>query len=586
MLPNIKIFSWALLSLLLCFSTYTLAENLESKASKFSDYLALSKKIELSKNPYWYLLLRLYSGNRSEIQDANFFLSVDNTKNDFVVNPEKELTAFLKALLNSPSNEAHPLCKFPLRSRWIINSLAIPSDYFSSVQCEQLERFMQSFRHDKFSVLFMDERINTVMNMMGHIGIKLYSTDSSMQDRVISYITILHSFNPAKMFYDALIDGGEGQLNLYNFSYIRSFYLQQENRSMWQYDARITASQGEKILWQLWELKGRKGRYTYLAYNCVNPLIDLMRVADDSLNQTFLKKHKNRVKYWYSPLEYIQFLATEGYLKNANQPKVYLSEEGEKIVNVTGKKVAEKKIRHILDKKATSRFAMGLGYEQAKKEQPSHTLLTASFDLHGSFLGDNHLTEFTEYELRILSFDASLNTQDNSISFDEVNLYAVKYLPQISLNVASLSWQAKLGGNQFYKGDKGNKANSLFAPNGLLGVGLSHYFQGKILIWGLLNARYIHPNNSDNALLWNNELGVSLPHNVAREEFKSTFYYWNYLNDVSWILPRFRWVLNWKINTAYELNLTTSMMMNNRQKKSEDADFSNLRSVLSLAYYF
>lgn len=571
----------------------------DSQEDELSSYQQRAQQFNLSAHPYWHLLLRL-SDNRSDVQDASFFFSIPSTSTDaFLVDAGKELAHFLRALLLSPLNQSHPLCLFPLRSRWLIKKLALPTTHFSSLSCLKLDKFMNRYLSDKIAVVFIDERVNTLPNMMGHIGLRLYANTSSSSDQVVSYVTILHTLNPLSMLYDALIEGGEGRLNIYDLKQTLAYYLEDEKRSVWQYDMPLHRQQMETILLQLWELAGRQSRYAYLSYNCLTPLIELLQVADSTFNRTWKSAQQQRLKGWHSPLEFIQFLADHQYFTHHEPTAIYLSDADRQWAETTKTEVdmpADKDnnstargtktaltIRNqqvnLLNKAKTSRLSLGLSHRaDDASENEQQSFFDLSFDVYGSLLSDNHRTDFTEYELRVLGADITIPATKNSPILQELALYSVKYLPTFNGDLSSLSWQVSAGGTN---------DDPSFVPQLLGGIGLAYRLNHNLFLWGLLNADYIWQESANdqrhsNAFIIDNELGIIIDFSLWGEVFKSSFYVWSYIHEDRPNLPRFKWVFNWRVNRDYALNFNILTKTPRHATRHTD----NVVGTLSVSRYF
>lgn len=244
----------------------------------------------LHLNPVWQALLHA-NQNQNRINDPAFLLSLP----DFSL--QQELSLNLEQLFMSEDRQDR-WCRFPARTFWLAQQLGWPLPDLQ--HCKGLQEFMVRAPMDDLYLVYASENLTQPSSMMGHILLKLEGEkpDGRKAEHAISFFTELQGINVPKIIYDSLIAGKTGYYALSPYSEKRDYYLQLEQRNVWEYRIKLTDAQKQLVQYHLWELKETQLTYLFTTYNCATlthfilSLIAPEMLADDA--------------NWLSPLDVVK----------------------------------------------------------------------------------------------------------------------------------------------------------------------------------------------------------------------------------------------------------------------------------------
>ncbi len=148
-----SVFILALAAGLFCVPLLSAAD--QAVPSSYEEELvSASEELRLWEEPYWLRLVhykKSITGMKSLVDDPKFFLAADGRKN-----PRTELLATLRALFLPVIDEAkHVLCRFPARSAYLIERLAIDKSRLSAAGgCSRMDAIMREIRPRSVSLIF------------------------------------------------------------------------------------------------------------------------------------------------------------------------------------------------------------------------------------------------------------------------------------------------------------------------------------------------------------------------------------------------------------------------------------------------
>ncbi len=289
-----KIKGSLLASLLLFFSLFVDAS---IPVSSELETLALQKK--LYDNPTWSALLHVVD-SKTLIDDKNFILSID----DFSL--KNELISTVRYLYKN--NESS--CRFPARRNFILSALGLPTDYIAEPNCADYISFKKKAPAKTISLIYASENLTQPSSMMGHVMLKMSgeNSDGLSVDHGVSYFTQLNSFNVPMIIWDSLVTGKKGYFQVSPFQEKLDFYLNEEQRNVWEYKINVTDEQAVRFQDHLWELKSTELKYFFNSYNCATVTLLLLRVA--SAEKIMIQDS------WLSPLDVVKAIHYSGVVAN------------------------------------------------------------------------------------------------------------------------------------------------------------------------------------------------------------------------------------------------------------------------------
>lgn len=252
---------------------------------------ARARALHLADAPVWSALLHAEAG-RSAIDDSGFLLSLP------AFSPEAELEKTLDFLFaGAPDN----VCRFPARYQWLKTQLDAPP--LPLAQCPDVAEFREKAPADEITLVFASENLAQPASMMGHAFLKLSGRNAEGRKvaHAVSFYTDADTLNVPKLLYDSLVVGKQGFFALSPYDEKQRQYVDQEQRSMWEYRLALDAPQRELIRLHLLELKQTRLTYYFQKYNCATVVNHILALSGRPVPDA---------RWWVTP---------KGVVKNADR---------------------------------------------------------------------------------------------------------------------------------------------------------------------------------------------------------------------------------------------------------------------------
>jgi hypothetical protein len=235
---------------------------------------AQASKAELSqysRSQQWLSYLNMKSGlfsYQSRVRrESVFFVSVDGFKN-----PLSELEESLQIFTNPESflkrNLGHPQCLFPARYKILQRDLKISTP---SVTCPALAMWKKQFHATSVSIMFASQFISNPASIMGHTFLKFNNPQKpEFMNLSVGYAAEMEKdVGPFSYAYNGLLGGFKGTFSVFPYHEKFHEYSNMENRSLWEYQLRLTQEEVEFLLDTIWELKNTAQiDYFFATDNC------------------------------------------------------------------------------------------------------------------------------------------------------------------------------------------------------------------------------------------------------------------------------------------------------------------------------
>ncbi len=248
---------------------------------------------EVARMPFWLRLghyrssLIADSGWRSYVDDSRFFLA-PNGKHD----PDAELQATLEAMF-APAGEdnAHVLCRYPLRTAWLAEVLAIAPAALPRVSCTDYEQWRGHVNASRVSLVFPSSYLGSPSSMYGHTLLRFDPADvdegSDWLSWALNFGAVIRSDDNSLFFaYRGLAGGYPGLFSMMRYFEKIKEYRYMENRDMWEYRLNLTPAEIDRMLAHVWELRDIEFDYFFLDENCSFRLLELLELARPGLRLT------------------------------------------------------------------------------------------------------------------------------------------------------------------------------------------------------------------------------------------------------------------------------------------------------------
>jgi hypothetical protein len=489
---------------------------------------ALSKK--LYHNPVWQSLLHAKDG-KSNIFDPNFLLSSD----DFTL--KHELKKTIHFIFGSNSS-AESYCRFPARYLWLSKQLGLPDVDLS--KCLAFKEFTEKAPIDDVSLIYASENLVSPSSMMGHIFLKIegVNAEKKLTEHSLSYFTEVRGINVPKLLFESLVTGKEGYFALNPYVDKLKYYLQEEQRNVWEYHLDFSPFQIQLLQAHLWELKQTKLSYFFDDYNCATFTFYVLSVAESDLLQKLPRvvspldvakaaeqaglidevlltpsyKWKTRMLQEAVPTKIASQVKhavdsgnlTSNFLSELNEQDFFLSIElyhsYSKYLYEVGSinkltmnsllKQAEK-----INEVRKADFVIDISnYKNPLKTPADSQLYTGLVNIEGDSLvkvgilpaaktiEDDNRQFFAETELRIFDLSVLIDIEKRRIRLNEFKLYSVSSLIPYDELTGGISGRFSIGAEDHY--NKNLVRGSAFDVSG--GLGLSYNLSSDILFYSII----------------------------------------------------------------------------------------------------
>jgi hypothetical protein len=251
----------------------------------FFSFSALSEET-LHLHPKWLRLLhykKSFSGKYiSEADSKAFFLSL-NGKSDPKAELEKSMEIFSQS---AHLDDQHPICKFPLRYKWLNQELGYPWKANLS-NCKNYLAFFSKLAAKRASLVFSSYYLTNPNSAFGHTLLRLSRYDdrneTEMLDYGINYAAQAQEANPFLYAVKGLFGGFIGKFAAIPYYYKVREYSDFEFRDLWSFDLKFTMPEVLEMVDHIWELGNTHFDYFYFRENCSYHLLSILEVARPSL---------------------------------------------------------------------------------------------------------------------------------------------------------------------------------------------------------------------------------------------------------------------------------------------------------------
>ncbi len=252
----------------------------------------------------WHNLLHYNNGKSAINEDSTFFLSPDGYKN-----PKSEYVATVIGLFSDKNiNNDSVFCKYPARVDFILKHNELDKRSIPQHKCSEYEEYNQKVPFDDVSIIFASENNISPSTMLGHSFLKI---DGNNKSHSFSYFAAFDKMNSFNFYTRVLTSGVDGMYILSPYQEKSNEYINNEDRSLWEFKLKLTDKEKQYLKKHLWELKDKNIKYRFIFYNCNTAIINILKVA----NADFDTKN---IKPFVTPVEYIQELHNNNKISNIN----------------------------------------------------------------------------------------------------------------------------------------------------------------------------------------------------------------------------------------------------------------------------
>lgn len=289
-----------LLAVLTCHFTYAAESSLQN-------YLNLAEQKQLDQQTTWQRLLYADQTKKSEVTDQDYFYVVDGQ-----TNLKHELQADLQALFISTAENQSIRCKFPARSRWLMQQLDIDAKQLPEVKCPEFDEWINQIKPYKATLVYATDFMGNPSSMFGHTLLRLDPKDQKQLNLVsyaINYAATVQDADHWSYAWKGLTGQYPGEYSLMPYYRKVKEYGDFESRDLWEYELNLTANETRFLVEHIWEMKNVTFPYYFANDNCAYRLLGLIDLVRPDLNL------KQQFKHAAIPIETIKAIDQQNLVK-------------------------------------------------------------------------------------------------------------------------------------------------------------------------------------------------------------------------------------------------------------------------------
>ncbi|RBA33521.1 MULTISPECIES: Lnb N-terminal periplasmic domain-containing protein [Acinetobacter] len=278
-----------------------------SVETDIQNYLKIAEQKQLHQDITWQRLMYADQSQKSEVAYDGYFYAKDGKNN-----LKNELQADVKALfINSAENQSIR-CKFPARSRWLIQQLNIDIEKLPIVKCSEFDQWINQIKPYKATLIYATDFMGNPSSMFGHTLLRLDPKDQKQLNLVsyaVNYAATVSGEDNWSYAWKGLTGQYPGEYSLMPYYRKVKEYGDFESRDLWEYELNLTPEETRFLVEHIWEMQHVSFPYYFVSDNCAYRLLGLIDLVRPNLD---LKKQFN---YAAIPIETLKAVDQQDLVK-------------------------------------------------------------------------------------------------------------------------------------------------------------------------------------------------------------------------------------------------------------------------------
>ena len=278
-----------------------------SVETDIQNYLKIAEQKQLHQDITWQRLMYADQSQKSEVAYDGYFYAKDGKNN-----LKNELEADVKALfINSAENQSIR-CKFPARSRWLIQQLNIDIEKLPIVKCSEFDQWINQIKPYKATLIYATDFMGNPSSMFGHTLLRLDPKDQKQLNLVsyaVNYAATVSGEDNWSYAWKGLTGQYPGEYSLMPYYRKVKEYGDFESRDLWEYELNLTPEETRFLVEHIWEMQHVSFPYYFVSDNCAYRLLGLIDLVRPNLD---LKKQFN---YAAIPIETLKAVDQQDLVK-------------------------------------------------------------------------------------------------------------------------------------------------------------------------------------------------------------------------------------------------------------------------------
>ena len=278
-----------------------------SVETDIQNYLKIAEQKQLHQDITWQRLMYADQSQKSEVAYDGYFYAKDGKNN-----LKNELEADVKALfINSAENQSIR-CKFPARSRWLIQQLNIDIEKLPIVKCPEFDQWINQIKPYKATLIYATDFMGNPSSMFGHTLLRLDPKDQKQLNLVsyaVNYAATVSGEDNWSFAWKGLTGQYPGEYSLMPYYRKVKEYGDFESRDLCEYELNLTPEETRFLVEHIWEMQHVSFPYYFVSDNCAYRLLGLIDLVRPNLD---LKKQFN---YAAIPIETLKAVDQQDLVK-------------------------------------------------------------------------------------------------------------------------------------------------------------------------------------------------------------------------------------------------------------------------------
>lgn len=278
-----------------------------SVETDIQNYLKIAEQKQLHQDITWQRLMYADQSQKSEVAYDGYFYAKDGKNN-----LKNELAADVKALFINTAENQSIRCKFPARSRWLIQQLNIDTEKLPIVKCPEFDQWINQIKPHKATLIYATDFMGNPSSMFGHTLLRLDPKDQKQLNLVsyaVNYAATVSGEDNWSYAWKGLTGQYPGEYSLMPYYRKVKEYGDFESRDLWEYELNLTPEETRFLVEHIWEMQHVSFPYYFVSDNCAYRLLGLIDLVRPNLD---LKKQFN---YAAIPIETLKAVDQQHLVK-------------------------------------------------------------------------------------------------------------------------------------------------------------------------------------------------------------------------------------------------------------------------------
>lgn len=278
-----------------------------SVETDIQNYLKIAEQKQLHQGITWQRLMYADQSQKSEVAYDGYFYAKDGKNN-----LKNELEADVKALFINTAENQSIRCKFPARSRWLIQQLNIDTEKLPIVKCPEFDQWINQIKPHKATLIYATDFMGNPSSMFGHTLLRLDPKDQKQLNLVsyaVNYAATVSGEDNWSYAWKGLTGQYPGEYSLMPYYRKVKEYGDFESRDLWEYELNLTPEETRFLVEHIWEMQHVSFPYYFVSDNCAYRLLGLIDLVRPNLD---LKKQFN---YAAIPIETLKAVDQQDLVK-------------------------------------------------------------------------------------------------------------------------------------------------------------------------------------------------------------------------------------------------------------------------------